>query len=66
MEGDGSSLGSCPLTGFGISGVEPSGCATKMFAFNYVTLHIMNTFRHSLRGLHRRHTYNCQCTNIIR
>jgi hypothetical protein len=36
---DGTGSGSCPMAGFGISGVEPSGCMT----------------RKSLYNLHRRH-----------
>jgi hypothetical protein len=28
-EVDGTGSGSCPVTGFGISGVEPSGSATR-------------------------------------
>jgi hypothetical protein len=27
---DGTGSGSCPVTGFGISGVEPSGSATRV------------------------------------
>jgi hypothetical protein len=26
---DGTGSGSCPMAGFGVSGVEPSGCATR-------------------------------------
>jgi hypothetical protein len=29
MGGDGTDSGSCPVEGFGISGVEPSGSATR-------------------------------------
>jgi hypothetical protein len=29
MEVDGTGSGSCPVAGFGISGVEPSDCATR-------------------------------------
>jgi hypothetical protein len=33
---DGTGSGSCPVAGFGISGVEPSGCATRV---SYQSVH---------------------------
>jgi hypothetical protein len=44
---DGSGLGSCPMAGFGISGLEPSGSATTVLVFvlnNEITKYYMSVW----------------------
>jgi hypothetical protein len=38
---DGTGSGSCPMVGFGISGVEPSGSATRELVFSKMDLREM-------------------------
>jgi hypothetical protein len=53
---DGTGSGSCPMTGFGISGVEPSGSATTML----VTAHFKLVPYMKLNLLLNIHSYVAQ------
>jgi hypothetical protein len=46
---DGTGSGSCPVAGFGISGVEPWGSATSLFYHQYYHLPSYDHFAESLK-----------------